>query len=79
MSAFTVDRFGIMRPSAEGMSYPARCRHCGHLHDAGKAETVHRYTDCSVWRCPNCKVLIDDRPYSMGGSRVGRDAQAGAR
>jgi hypothetical protein len=59
---------------AREMSYPAICRHCHHLHDAGKAETVQRYVDCSVWRCPRCKVLIDDRPPSWGGSLVGPDA-----
>lgn len=59
----------------EKMSHPAQCRHCGDVHDAGKAKTVQRYSDCSVWRCPNCKVLIDDRPYAWGGSRTGRDVQ----
>jgi hypothetical protein len=56
------------------MFWPARCRHCGHLHDAGKVEVVQRYADCSVWRCPACKVLIDDRPPSLGGSLTGQDA-----
>lgn len=58
---------------AAEMSYPARCRHCTHIHDAGKVEVVQRYTDCSVWRCPNCRVLIDDRPVSWGGSMVGQE------
>jgi hypothetical protein len=50
------------------MSWPAQCRHCRHIHDAGTVEVVQRYTDCSVWQCPKCKVQIDDRAYSWGGS-----------
>jgi hypothetical protein len=58
------------------MFWPARCRHCDHLHDSGKVEVVQRYADCSVWRCPNCRVLIDDRPPSLGGSLTGPEAVA---
>lgn len=56
------------------MLYPALCRHCGHLHDASKTESGPRYADCSTWRCPRCKVLIDDRPFQWGGSVTGREA-----
>ena len=59
--------------AADEMSWPARCRHCHHVHDAGKVEVVQRYSDCSVWRCPNCKTLIDDRPVQWGGSETGPD------
>lgn len=48
--------------------YPVRCRHCGHVHDAAKVQVVQRYSDCSVWHCPGCHVLIDDRPERLGGS-----------
>lgn len=68
----------IVRPNPslmDGMSHPAVCRHCRHVHDAGQAATVQRYSDCSVWRCPNCKVLIDDRPQSWGGSVTGQAAR----
>lgn len=61
--------------SWESMTFPAICRHCAHVHDAGKAETVQRYTDCSVWRCPACKTLIDDRPHAWGGSITGQEAR----
>lgn len=60
---------------AKGMAHPAVCRHCAYLHDAGLSKTVHRYTDCSVWRCPRCETLIDDRPYSWGGSLTGDDVR----
>lgn len=66
------NRFG---QDPAGMAHPALCRHCNHLHDAGKARTVQRYTDCSVWRCPSCKTLIDDRPYAWGGSLTGQDVR----
>lgn len=56
------------------MLWPALCRHCRHLHDAGRAPTVQRYSDCSVWRCPGCRTLIDDRPFALGGSLTGEDA-----
>lgn len=29
---------------------------------------LQRYSDCSVWKCPNCGVVGDDRPLSWGGS-----------
>lgn len=63
-------------PSVEiaDMLWPALCRHCNYLHDAGRIETAQRYSDCSVWRCPNCAVLIDDRPHSWGGSLTGEEA-----
>lgn len=53
---------------APAMAYPIRCRHCAHVHDAAKVAVVQRYADCSVWRCPGCNVLIDDRPHAWGGS-----------
>lgn len=56
-----------------GMVYPMQCLRCYHVHDAGKVEVVQRYTDCSVWRCPNCSSLIDDRPRGWGGSAVKYD------
>jgi hypothetical protein len=51
-----------------GMSYPMRCLRCMHIHDTAKVTVVQRYSDCSTWRCPNCKALIDDRPRGWGGS-----------
>lgn len=51
-----------------GMSWPVRCLRCNHVHDGGKVTVVQRYSDCSTWRCPNCRSLIDDRPGGWGGS-----------
>lgn len=51
-----------------GMSYPMRCKHCARVHDAGPVQVIQRYSDCSVWKCPNCGILGDDRPLSWGGS-----------
>ena len=51
-----------------GMSYPMRCKHCSQVHDAGKVTVIQRYADCTVWKCPHCKFLGDDRPLSWGGS-----------
>lgn len=64
--------FGVFDP--EPMLMPVACRYCRHLHDAAKQETVQRYADCSVWRCPSCGTLIDDRPVAWGGSPQGEDA-----
>jgi hypothetical protein len=55
-------------PAPTAMVVAVRCRHCAHVHDAAKVTVVQRYKDCSVWRCPSCDVLIDDRPYAWGGS-----------
>jgi hypothetical protein len=35
---------------------------CGHAFDKGYVAVVGRYADCSVFNCPGCGVLIDDRP-----------------
>lgn len=53
-----------------GMTYPMKCLRCHHVHDAGAVDVVHRYSDCTMWRCPNCKALIDDRPRGWGGSAI---------
>lgn len=50
------------------MRYPMQCRRCGNVHDGATVTIVQRYTDCSVWRCPGCGTLIDDRPAAWGGS-----------
>lgn len=52
------------------MMAPVRCTRCNKFHDSAKVEVVQRYSDCSAWRCPNCKSLIDDRPIDWGGSAV---------
>jgi hypothetical protein len=64
---------------APAMRYPVRCRHCSHVHDAAKVTVVQRYADCSVWRCPGCGVLIDDRPHAWGGSERVKPPAAPAR
>jgi hypothetical protein len=62
------ERSAQPRPAPATMTYPMRCVPCGHVHDAAKVTVVQRYTDCSVWRCPRCGSLIDDRPRGWGGS-----------
>jgi hypothetical protein len=53
-------------PDTEGMTFPVRCRHCSRVYDLGKVEVVARYTDCSMWHCPGCKILADDRKPPWG-------------
>lgn len=45
-----------------GMFSPVRCAHCRHVYDVGTVEVVARYLDCSMWHCPGCTLLVDDRP-----------------
>lgn len=63
-----MDIYGHMRPVADvtGMMFPARCLHCSTVYDLGKVEVTARYTDCSMWRCPGCKILVDDRKPPWG-------------
>ena len=52
------------------MRVPVSCKWCFHVHDAATVTVEQRYADCSCWRCPNCDVLIDDRPRQWGGSAI---------
>lgn len=64
---FVIDDHGRVHTvplEIKDMFYPVRHISCGNVHDAGKVEIEARYLDCSVWRCPGCKVLIDDRPWT---------------
>jgi hypothetical protein len=65
-----IDSYGRLVPAIDTseMSYPMRCKWCAGVHDAGSVQVVQRYSDCSVWKCPNCGILGDDRPLSWGGS-----------
>lgn len=51
-----------------GMLHPMRCLRCYGVHDAATVQPTGRYSDCTVWRCPNCKAEIDDRPRPMGSA-----------
>lgn len=77
MTSRSVNHFGIPIdvPDTTGMSYPMRCKWCSHVHDTAKVTVIGHYADCSVWRCPNCNVAIDDRPLSWGGSAIPIDRQ----
>ncbi len=57
--------------SVAGMGQPVRCGHCSRVYDLGKVTVVARYTDCSMWRCPGCSLLVDDRCdyFPMGTGR----------
>lgn len=52
----------------EGMTYPMRCLRCHRVHDAAIVTPTGRYSDCTVWRCPNCNAEIDDRAGGYGGA-----------
>lgn len=64
-----------VNPSIAGMFAPVQCKHCGCVHDSGPVEVVQRYADCSVWRCPGCRVLVDDRDPRWGGGVYKLDRQ----
>lgn len=38
-----------------------RCVHCGGEYDLGRVVVTQRYADCSMWHCPHCERLVDDR------------------
>lgn len=61
------------------MLAPVRCKRCACVHDSGPIEVVQRYSDCSVWRCPGCGVLVDDRDPRWGGGVYKLDRQGRAR
>ncbi len=45
----------------DGMTSPVRCAHCSRIYDLGTVTATARYTDCSMWKSPCCKRLVDDR------------------
>jgi len=65
-----IDQYGVPREVADvfEMSYPVECKWCNEIHDAAKVTITQRYLDCSMWKCPNCKVTIDDRPEPLGSA-----------
>ena len=69
-----VDWVGRLRVTADVtvMTAPMRCKGCGHVHDSAKVTVTARYADCSMWRCPKCNRLLDDRPGVGGAERVER-------
>lgn len=58
-----MDRKGWLQEVTDttGMTSPVRCTHCGGVYDLGRVEVTARYTDCSMWKAPCCKALVDDR------------------
>lgn len=58
------DRYGIKRgvvkPKVE-MSRPGVCSGCRQQFDIDKVEVIAHYADCSVWLCPHCGIVHDDR------------------
>lgn len=63
--------YGMAYPASadvESMLWPMRCLRCRKIHDAGKVTPTGRYSDCTVWRCPNCSAEIDDRAGGYGGA-----------
>ena len=54
------------RANVAGMFSPVRCTSCGHVYDLGRITEFGRYTDCTTWRCPGCKIGVSDRPHAWG-------------
>lgn len=50
----------------DNMTSPVRCAHCGRIYDLGKVTVLQRYLDCSVWKTPCCRVMVDDRGPGWG-------------
>lgn len=46
-----------------GLISPIVCAHCLEVYDLTAVKTVHRFADCTVFRCPHCDQLVDDRQY----------------
>lgn len=65
----SLERLEHDRLAVEGMMFPARCCHCERIYDLSKVTVVQRYTDCSVWLCPGCKLQVDDRGANGWGGR----------
>lgn len=73
MRIVSVDKYGLIieYPSdVLEMTSPYRCLRCDKVHDVANVEVVGRYSDCTMWKCPNCGKTIDDRPIGWGGSAV---------
>lgn len=45
------------------MISPVRCNHCGKTYDLTNVETIHRYSDCTVFKTPCCNKIADDREW----------------
>ncbi len=78
-AAYPLDPWGLPRPDVTGMLAPVECKHCGCVHDSGPVEVIARYADCSVWRCPGCRVAVDDRDPRWGGGVYQLDREGNRR
>jgi hypothetical protein len=59
-----------LRPwERQPMVSPVRCLHCRTIYDMGAVQTTGHYADCSTWRCPGCRLLVDDRCLGGWGGR----------
>lgn len=67
-----IDQYGVpvWTPEIEEMTFPVQCKWCHNIHDGAKVTVIDRHADCSTWRCPGCKTLLDDRPIGWGGSAI---------
>ena len=50
-------------PDTKGMLVPVRCNRCGQVYDLTKGKPVARYSDCTVFITPCCKLQVDDRNW----------------
>lgn len=66
-----MDLCGLPRyvgPGVGGMLAPVECQFCMQVHDSAKVTVLQRYSDCSIWKCPNCGTRVDDRPEPFGSA-----------
>lgn len=62
-------------PDVSDMRYPARCTRCSRVYDLARVEVTGHYADCSMWRCPGCKVTVSDRVGMADHHYVELDAE----
>lgn len=58
------------------MLVPVECLRCGEVYDLCSVnDIVHRYQDCTLYRSPCCKALVDDREWKSSPDirRINKD------
>lgn len=47
----------------ESMISPVLCLHCGKIYDLASGTPQVRFTDCTQFKTPCCKITVDDRTW----------------